>query len=84
MTDDTTTLRTGNGTKASTTRRANGAATRVAATPTSETTLSGKRVFLNYEGQRDVIPDTLVLKGTNRTDHAVWWFLEGPTGRTTH
>ena len=24
-------------------------------------------VFLNYEGQRYVIPDTLVLKGTNRT-----------------
>ena len=41
-------------------------------------------VFLNYEGQRYVIPDTLVLKGTNRTGHAVWWFLEGPTGRTTH
>jgi len=41
-------------------------------------------VVLNYEGQRYVIPDQLVLKGTNPTGHAVWWFLEGPTGRTTY
>ena len=67
LTDDTTTLRTGNGTKASTTRRANGAVTRVAATPTSETTLSGKTAAFSSttRAQRYVIPDTLVLEGTN-------------------
>jgi hypothetical protein len=37
-------------------------------------------VVLDYEGQRYVIPDTLVLKGTNPTGHAVWWFLEGRQG----
>jgi len=41
-------------------------------------------VVLDYEGQHYVIPDQLVLKGTNPTGHAVWWFLEGPTGRTTY
>ena len=41
-------------------------------------------VVLDYEGRRYVIPDQLVLKGTNPTGHAVWWFLEGPTGRTTY
>ena len=80
LTAGTITPRTSSGTKASITPGANGAATRVTVTPASE----DGSVVLNYEGQRYVIPDQLVLKGTNPTGHAVWWFLEGPTGRTTY
>ena len=31
-----------------------------------------------------VLPAYMVLMGTNPTGHAVWWYIEGPSGHTDY